>query len=104
MNIKKCEYIDVCPSATGWCNALQPSAECAGMVIRLYHYLKSQKGMLIVKMNCFCKEEEMNKLRENIVNQMRTGVVVLPNACTAEYIPADVVVKIEGEEDNGPIR
>ena len=30
---KKCEYFEVCPSATGWCLAQQPSGNCVSSLL-----------------------------------------------------------------------
>lgn len=93
--MSKCQYIDTCPAATGWCNNMKPDANCLGMVLRHYQMIKNQKGVLLVKLNCFVNLKDSEQLREDIINQIKTGVVVLPPICNAEYVPPDVVVKIQ---------
>lgn len=94
--MSKCKYINTCPAATGWCNNMEPSLECLSMVINHYDRVNRKKnGLLIVKMNAFCKPDDFNKMQKGFVKQAEDGVVVIPNFCTAEYVPPDVIVKME---------
>lgn len=100
MPANKCKYYDVCPSATGWCLNRKPDAECAGLIIDMYHSLKEQKPVLIVKTNIVMHKIDLQKLHEKIVEQVATGVVVLPDYCDVKYAPPGVNVKME-DSDNG---
>lgn len=55
------------------------------------------KEVLIIKTNCTLKRERAVQIRENIVEQVKQGVVILPNWLEAELInvPDDVEVWID---------
>lgn len=103
--MSKCQYIEVCPAATGWCNNTEPTKECLGMVMRWYQRLKEQRGDLIVSLNCFVRKEHAEEIEKKIREQVGSGVIVLPSICTAKYVPPDVEVefshKRQEEGQNG---
>lgn len=58
--------------------------------------------ILVVKMSTVVSGERINKIYKSILEQMKTGVVVLPNGCEPVLIPKDIEVQIEnGENKNG---
>lgn len=91
--MSKCQYIEVCPAATGRCNNSEPTKECLGMVMRWYQLLKEQRGDLVVRINCTVNKEHAEEIEKKIREQVGSGVIVLPHVCTAEYVPPDVEVK-----------
>lgn len=97
----KCKYIDTCPAATGWCNNMEPLPECLSMVINHYKRLKNQKGVLIFRANCFFRKDEYEDFRKNVIEQIKSGVVVVPSSYTVEYVPTDGIVK--SGDDNGAV-
>lgn len=51
--------------------------------------------MLVIKVNMFCKPREMDNIRNYIVEQAKTGVVILPPYCEAQVVPDGMEIKIE---------
>lgn len=100
--MSKCQYIEVCPAATGWCNNAEPTKECLGMVMRWYQRLKEQRGDLVVSLNCFVRKEHAEEIEKKIREQVGSGVIVLPSICRAEYVPPDVEVKFLNSEEVKP--
>lgn len=91
--MSKCQYIEVCPAATGWCNNSESTKECLGMVMRWYRRLKEHRGDLVVSLNCLVRKEQAEEIEKKIREQVGSGVIVLPPGCTAEYVPPDVEIK-----------
>lgn len=52
--------------------------------------------VLVVKINHVVSSERLDLIRQAIVNQMKTGVVLLPFGCEAIVVPEDIEVKVEG--------
>lgn len=51
--------------------------------------------ILVVKVNMFCKGEEMDDIRNYIIAQKKMGVVLLPPYCEAVVVPEDVEIRVE---------
>lgn len=100
--MSKCQYIEVCPAATGWCNNTEPTKECLGMVMRWYQRLKEQRGDLVVRFNCLMRKEDIEQSEREIRAQIGSGVVFLPSYCSAEYVPPDVEIKFSNREEVKP--
>lgn len=103
--MSKCQYIEVCPAATGWCNNSEPTKECLGMVMRWYRRLKEQREDFVVRVNITLSKDELRSFEDHIRKQVGSGVIVLPHWCTVEYAPHDLEVefshKRQEEEQNG---
>ncbi len=56
-------------------------------------------NILVIKVNMFLKNKEQEAVRQYILEQRKTGVIVLPPCCEAIMVPKDVEIKFEGEED-----
>lgn len=54
--------------------------------------------ILIVRVNMFLKNKEQEAVRQHILEQRKTGVIVLPPYCEAIMVPKDVEIKFEGVE------
>ena len=52
--------------------------------------------VLVVKINHIVSSERLDLIRQAIVNQMKMGLVILPNGCEAIVVPEDIEVKVEG--------
>lgn len=99
MGANKCKYYDDCPSATGWCLNRSPDAECTGLVIGMYQRLKAQKPVLVVKPKMMLRDTDRRRLRDALVEDVQTGVVVLPYYCETEYTLPGLIVKVENKDD-----
>ena len=55
--------------------------------------------VLVVKINQVVSSERLDLIRQAIVNQMKTGVVLLPFGCEAIVVPENIEVKVEGVEN-----
>lgn len=97
--MSKCQYIEACPAANGWCNNAEPSKECLGMVMRWHKRLKEQRGDLVVSLNCMVKKEDAEEIEKKIREQVGSGVIVIPSYCTAEYVPPDAEIKFSSREE-----
>ena len=54
--------------------------------------------ILVIKVNMFLKNKEQETVRQHILEQRKTGVIVLPPYCEAVMVPKDVEIKFEGVE------
>ena len=55
-------------------------------------------NILIIRVNMFLKNKEKEAVRQYIMEQRKTGVIVLPPYCEAIMVPKDVEIKFEGVE------
>lgn len=55
------------------------------------------KDLLIVKINMFLRNKEMDALRKCILEQRDTGLIVLPVYCEPILVPKNVDIEFEGE-------
>lgn len=51
--------------------------------------------ILVVKVNMFCKQKELNDIHRYITESVKTGVVVLPPYCDAQVVPDDVEIRVK---------
>lgn len=51
--------------------------------------------VLVVKVNLFCGNKDLCQIHDNIINQMKTGVVILPAYCEAQVVPDNIEVRVE---------
>ena len=58
-----------------------------------------RRQILVVETKPFMKQQERDVLRETIMEQMKDGVVVLPNYCEALVCDADTLFVRRGEDD-----
>jgi len=56
--------------------------------------------ILVVKINMFLKSKDQEAIRQYILEQRKTGVIVLPVYCEPIFVPKDVNIKFEGAEIN----
>lgn len=54
--------------------------------------------ILVVKVNMFLKNKEQEAVRQHVLEQRKTGVIILPPYCEAIMVPKDVEIKFEGVE------
>lgn len=57
-----------------------------------------ENDILVVRINMFLKNKEQEAFRQHILEQRKTGVIVLPPYCEAIMVPKDVEIKFEGVE------
>lgn len=57
--------------------------------------------VLIVKCKVILHPRDTHRIREAIIDQMKEGVVVLPDYMEAIVVPKDVEVRVEQEDSNG---
>lgn len=56
-------------------------------------------NLLIVRTGLFMKPDAMNALRQNILEQVKDGVVLIPPYCEVIFAPGDLDVQIECEKE-----
>lgn len=49
--------------------------------------------ILVIKANMFLKNKEREAVRQCILEQRKTGIIVLPQYCEAIVVPKDVEIK-----------
>lgn len=54
-----------------------------------------EKGLLIIKSVGFLTSEDLEFVRNEIIEQRKTGVVVLRHGWDAVFVPSDVEIKFE---------
>jgi hypothetical protein len=64
----------------------------------IYKEVYMENDILVVKVNMFLKNKELEAVRQYILEQRKTGVIVLPLYCEAIMVPKDVEIKFEGVE------
>lgn len=52
-------------------------------------------GLIILKVQKYISKEDMKSLYGQILEQAKSGCIVLPKYVEAQYIPPDVDIKIE---------
>lgn len=66
---------------------------------KLMRYLKEGEekmaGTLIVSVNMKLSLDQLRAIREDIVTQFETGVVVLPEFCTPIFVPEGTTLEVE---------
>ncbi|MFA5655136.1 MAG: hypothetical protein WDA37_00165 [Dysgonamonadaceae bacterium] len=66
-----------------------------------YSCEEMDEDILVVRVNMFLKNKEQEAVRQYILEQRKTGVIVLPLYCEAIMVPKDVEIKFEGVETDG---
>ncbi len=100
--MSKCQYIEVCPAATGWCKNAKPTKKCLRTVMRWCQLLEEQRGDLVVRINCTVNKEHSEEIEKKIREQVGSGVIVMPSYCTAEYVPPDLEIKFSKRKEVKP--
>lgn len=54
--------------------------------------------ILVVKINTVLPSVFMEGIRENILKQKNSGIIVLPNYCEALFVPDGTKIKVIGGE------
>lgn len=57
--------------------------------------MNKDNEVLVVRCNAPLSRVTEDYIRDHIIEQMKTGVVVLPNICEAIIVPKDIEVKVE---------
>lgn len=77
----------------------------SGILSGAYTLLQSQptiepdrKSVLIIKSKVLMKKEQLEAYRKMFMEQKNDGVVLLPNAFDAQYVPNDVDVRINAAD------
>lgn len=55
----------------------------------------SKDDILVVKLNAAMPTADFEKIRNLILSQKESGVILLPFCCTAQIIPKDIEIKVE---------
>ena len=61
--------------------------------------LEPDKENLVIKFNCLLRAETMQKVRDEIMEQVKTGVVVIPPYCTAIIVNKNSSIEVEIRKD-----
>lgn len=56
---------------------------------------KNMSDILVIKVNIYCKTKRLNDIRRCIIDQTKSGVVVLPAYCEAMVVPEGIDVQIK---------
>lgn len=51
--------------------------------------------ILVVKVNMFLRDPELNKIYDSISRQKENGLILLPPYCDAQVVPENVEIVIE---------
>lgn len=62
-------------------------------------FRENKTGLYVFRATMHMKERDLQHIAENIVKQMKTGVVLVPSYIAVEHIPENSAVKIESEDD-----
>lgn len=52
-------------------------------------------NILVVKVNVFCCDKDMDRISNYIRESVKTGVVILPPYCDAQVVPENIEVRVE---------
>lgn len=55
----------------------------------------TDNDILVIRFNTLMSYNDWEIIRQDILKQLKTGVVVLPSCCEAIFVPNDVVIKVE---------
>ena len=58
----------------------------------------NKNDILVIKYPFMMTQSRINMLRDGILKQKETGVIVLPDYCEVVIAPKDVEIKVEMEE------
>lgn len=58
------------------------------------------KEVLVVRANCVLSARRLQDIRERILSQMKSGVILLPVELTALIVPEDIEIKVEDKNEH----
>lgn len=58
------------------------------------------ENLLIIKVNVMLRGDRLQEIRELIMKQRETGLIILPPFCEAVVVPKDIEIKIEERKIN----
>lgn len=74
-----------------------PTMPCKGGIVATERSDTLRKQIIIIKANQYAKGEELMRLRNKVLEQMKDGVIILPNTVTVMVADADALVVKMGE-------
>lgn len=66
-------------------------------------HLDPEKERLIVTFNCVVKPDVRQKVQEQMLEEYKTGVLVLPPLCSACIVKADTDIELRFHEENSVV-
>lgn len=57
--------------------------------------MEENNGLLIVKLNMHLRAKDIQRIRESIMKQKETGLVILPAFCDVIQTPKDIEIQTE---------
>lgn len=57
--------------------------------------MEEDKGVLIIKLNANVSQRSLTRIRESIVRQKESGLIILPSFCEALVVPKDIKIQVE---------
>lgn len=61
--------------------------------------MKSDKDVLVIKINANLNQRSLTRIRECIMRQKESGLVILPDFCEVIVVPKDIEIQLEGKDD-----
>ena len=61
---------------------------------------KSNNQVLVIKSKTYLHADDLNRLYKNILEQQKTGVILLPSCFEAILVPDDVEIRVEPQNEN----
>lgn len=58
------------------------------------------ENLLIIKVNVMLRGDKLQEIRELIMKQKETGLIILPPFCEAVVVPKDTEIKIKERKIN----
>lgn len=55
----------------------------------------SIKQVLVISVNMFLGHEQLQTIHDYFLEQMKTGVIILPTYCTAVLVPEGIEIRVE---------
>lgn len=66
----RCKYMDICPSASGWCEHRQADLECASFLHTAYDFAKGNfEEMLKEAKDCMNQMNNINLILKSILEE-----------------------------------
>lgn len=57
------------------------------------------RDLLIIKVKRILSKEDLKKLRDRIIKERESGVIIIEEWCDVLVTPEDIEIKVKGEED-----
>lgn len=57
--------------------------------------MEENNELLIVKLNMHLRAKDIQRIRESILKQKETGLVILPAFCDVIQVPKDIEIRVE---------